>query len=210
MDKGFTKQWPWIWGTGNPKYSFTSISSLFLATKISGIERSCLALFTKYPDPGRWKGQFLRRLTALLWALWPPPDRLRILLWSGWGRASTQNFFSRITTSRRQQGMHFKGLSCKVASFLSPQQRQEGGAEAPALPPFLAQTQHSSVTRKASLPWIDAAKTDVEGKRRVLLRIRYKYIGIYLYRDLIVQSCMPYGHSMWSECGPPAPTRSWP
>lgn len=126
--------------------------------------------------------------TALLW---PPPDRLRKLRCSVWGRASTQNFFSRIATGRRKQGMHFKGLNCQVVSFL-------------------AQTRHGGVPRKASLPWIDAAETDMEGKRKVLLSIRYKYIYIYLYRDLIVQSCMPYGHSMWSECGPSAPTRSWP
>lgn len=92
--------------------------------------------------------------------------------------------------------MHFKGLSCQALSFLGPRQRQEGGAEAPALLPCLAETPHGSVPRKASLPWIDAAETDVEGKRKVLLSIRYKYIYIYLYRDLIVQSCMPYGHSM--------------
>lgn len=92
--------------------------------------------------------------------------------------------------------MHFKGLSCKVLSFFSPQQHQEGGAEAPALPPFLAQTRYSCVPRKASVPWIDDAKTDMEGKRKDLLNIRYKYIDMYLYRDLIVQSCMPYGHSM--------------
>jgi len=83
-----------------------------------------------------------------------------------------------------------------VVSFLSPQPCQDGGAEAPALLPFVAQAQHSDVTRKASLLWIDAAKIDTEGKKRVLLSIRYKYIDIYLYRDLIVQSCMPYGHSM--------------
>lgn len=58
--------------------------------------------------------------------------------------------------------------------------------------PFLAQTHHRGVTRKASLPRVDAAKTDTEGKRRVL---RYKYVDIYLGRDLIVQSCMPYGHA---------------
>lgn len=92
--------------------------------------------------------------------------------------------------------MHFKGLNCQVVSFLGPRQRREGRAEAPALLPFLAQTRHGGVPRKASLPWIDAAETDMEGKRKVLLSIRYKYIYIYLYRDLIVQSCMPYGHSM--------------
>lgn len=92
--------------------------------------------------------------------------------------------------------MHFKGLSCKVLSFFKLQQHQEGGAEAPALPPFLSQTQHSGVPRKATLPWIDATKTDMEGKGKDLLSIRYKYIDMYLYRDLIVQSCMPYGHSM--------------
>lgn len=67
--------------------------------------------------------------------------------------------------------------------------------EASALQPSLAQTHHGAVTRSASPPCIDVAKTDMEGKRRVLPSLRYKYVDIYLDRDLIVQSCMPYGHA---------------
>ena len=39
-------------------------------------------------------------------------------------KASTQNF-SRIATGRCKQGMHFKGLSCKVSSVLSSARKVE-------------------------------------------------------------------------------------
>lgn len=43
----------------------------------------------------------------------------------------------------------------------------------------------------------------MEGKRRVLPSLRYKYVDIYLGRDLIVQSCMLYGHAQHVK-------RAWP
>lgn len=150
-----------------------------------------------------------QKLTALLWPLWPPPDSEDCCVQSEEGhqlKISSQG--SPLADTSRECTLRAWAAKCWVSSVLSSARKVELKPQ-PCRPSWL-RPDTAVVTRKASLPWIDAAKTDMEGKRRVLLSIRYKYIDIYLYRDLIVQSCMPYGHSMWSECGPPAPTRSWP